>query len=295
MSEARAEGRLIMCLSEASNHGGGVPYEVLSLAGSLLQPDEKLVCWRRPDAVYCMLLRGALSAFSLAVPAVVTVLVFGRREPPSANLWLACTIALGVCAALLALVLVSQWRRARRTLFLLTTERAICCLPRLYRGYQFYELRPEHAGCVYNWGIGNLVGSICWKVVTPPFLIGMPFWVRHVSFGLIRGPKDLRQDVIDVLSAKLIARLKDHDNAVRREAITSLAELATRKSIPIHALAEALRSEDSFIRAKAAKTLGALREAAQPALPCLRIAALDESQSVAQAALHAIEQVSKAA
>ena len=270
-----------------------VPPEFQSLVRSLLHQDEKLVCWRRPERLYCMLLSGVLVMMSFVVPLALTVFVL--RQQQIVDVWLFSAIALVTCLAPVCLLIFAQWRHTNGMLFLLTTDRAICCVPRLFGSYRIFELHPEHASRVDAGGVDNLIGWIAWKVATPPFLVGMPMWVRNMGFGLVRRPRDLRQKVIDVLSVKLIARLKHRDNAIRREAIASLAELTKQKSIPIHALAEALRSEDSYIRACAAKALGTLRVSALPALPCLRTATLDENASVAQAAFHAIEQISQAA
>jgi HEAT repeat protein len=278
-----------------SSEGFNVPREFQSLVRSLLHEDERLVCWRRPDPFFSMLLSGTLLVTSFAIPAALTAFVLTQHGALGISVWLFCVIVSAVCAAPLALLLVAQWRHSRRMLFLLTTERAICCVPRLFGSYRIFELHPEHASRVYAGGVDNLIGWIAWKVATPPFLVGMPMWIRNIGFGLVRRPRDLRQKVIDVLSVQLVARLKHRDNAIRREAISALTELAKGKTVPIHALAEALRSEDSYIRECAAKALGTFRESALPVLSCLRVAALDENPAVAQAALRAIEQVSQAA
>ena len=173
-------------------------------------------------------------------------------------------------------VLAYQISKARRTLYLVTTERVICCEPQWQGNYQFHECGPERLRFISHRGWDNLLGA-----VTLP----------HGGMGPILHPRDVFELIVKAFLPKLPGQLKNPDNEIRRQAILTMKELAVRRQMPVTTLVVALHSDDSFIRQSAAAALGEIGRDAEIALSALRTATFDENVEVSQAAFQAIDAI----
>ncbi|HZN32631.1 MAG TPA: HEAT repeat domain-containing protein [Pirellulaceae bacterium] len=234
----------------------------------LVQPGEKLVWWGQPSRIlyakYALLMLGLNSVVYVGLLSFVA----SRADPQSVSL---SAVTIGVWALSLLVssgpivgTLAWHWSCAGRTLYLLTTERAIRYEPRWMSGYKIVEARPEDLE-------GGLVFDALWN------------------------NKQVRRLKEETLAPKLAERLKHRDGRIRRQAIVTAAALAKQNRIPFSVLVDALWSEDRFIRKQAAVGLGKLRKDGRLAVRDLRRLVFDEDRAVSQAALHSLEAITRAA
>ena len=256
-----------------------IPARLKSLVSHVLQPGEKVLWWGQPSRLlygwmplfmllWCLLVDGGLlyaAGIGSSLPSLPwEVLALG-----------ACMIVWLSIAPLTA-VLAYHWSHAGRTLYLLTSSRAIHCRPTWWGQYVILETRPENLSVAFVARYGD------------PFTEVAQFrWLWHGNA--------IRDLIERTLLLRLVERLEYPDNAVRRKAIVTAAEYARNGKVPAAALVAALASDDCFVRSQAARALGSLRPVAASALPALRRAVFDDHLALSQAAIRSIDAIRRAA
>ena len=187
-----------------------------SLVSHVLQQGETLVWSGQPSCIlYGWLPLFLLLSCLLFYTGAFTVLGLRAGLPSIPWELLAIGIAMVVWCLIgpLAGVLVCHWSQARRTLYLLTTDRAIHCRPTWRGQYVILETRPENLRAMFVPRYGD------------PFTEVAQFrWLWH--------GKAIRDLFEQTLLPKLVDRLKHPSNAVRREAIVAAAEFARQGKVP---------------------------------------------------------------